>query len=182
MEKLFTDIEYTNKSIQANEEGKYLYQFVHDIEYEIDVPEYDENGNPIMIEVVDPVTGETVIVQKTHQETRTKQVCELLIDDEFKYLIFDGNYTNCELNPDYEDLTRAKIGQLHMTPLDFIKCLEEKGVSYSTIIGLCNQNAEVDKQLRFCNHVYRGNELLDQLAGGFGITSEELDKMFADFA
>lgn len=86
------------------------------------------------------------------------------------------------LNPDYEDLMKqeekVRINQLHMTPLDFIKCLEEKGVSYSTIIGLCNQNAEVDKQLRFCNHVYRGNELLDQLAGGFGITSEELDEMF----
>ena len=79
-----------------------------------------------MIEVVDPETGETILVQKTHQEIRTKQVCELLIDDEFKYVIFDGNYTNCELNPDYEDLTRAKIGQLHMTPLDFIKCLEER--------------------------------------------------------
>lgn len=108
MEKLFTDNEYTNKSIEANEEGKFLYQYIHDIDYEIDVPEYDENGNPIMIEVIDEETGETIIVQKTHKETRTKQVCELLIDDEFKYLIFDGNYTNCELNEDADTLNELK--------------------------------------------------------------------------
>lgn len=108
MDKLFTDIEYTNKSIEANEEGKYLYQYIHDVEYEITVPEYDENGNPIMIEIVDPETGETILVQKTHQETRTKQVCELLIDDEFKYVIFDGNYTYCVLNEDLDTLNELK--------------------------------------------------------------------------
>lgn len=108
MEKLFNDIEYSNKSIEANEQGKYLYQYVHDVEYEIDVPEFDENGNPIMIEIIDPETGETIWVQKTHKETHIKQVCELLIDDEYKYVVFNGNYTFCVLNEDVDTLNELK--------------------------------------------------------------------------
>lgn len=73
---------------------------------------------------------------------------------------------------------KERIGMLKMTPLDFIKALESVGVSYITIKKLCDENEEVDKQLRFCNMVYRGNELLDNLCGQFGITSEQLDALF----
>lgn len=75
---------------------------------------------------------------------------------------------------------KERIGMLKMTPLDFIKALESVGVSYSTIKKLCDENEEVDKQLRFCNMVYRGNELLDNLCGQFGITSEQLDALFEE--
>lgn len=75
---------------------------------------------------------------------------------------------------------KERIGMLKMTPLDFIKALETVGVPYSTIKRLCDENEEVDKQLRFCNMVYRGNELLDNLCGQFGITSEQLDSLFEE--
>jgi len=145
MEKLYTDIEYTNKSIEANEQGKFLYQYIHTVEYQAEVlewnyieveeerqkidpetglPMYDEEGNPIMETVIvqkaipkmvaetviDPETGEekTIIVQAHHTETFTKEVVELLIDDVFKYLIFDGNYTRCESNPEGLSIAKAK--------------------------------------------------------------------------
>lgn len=130
MEKLFNDIEYSNKAIEANEEGKYLYQYIHDIEYEIDVPEYDENGNPIMIEVIDEETGETIIVQKTHKETHTKQVCELLIDDEYKYVVFNGNYTYCVLNEDTDTLNELKSKKQEENILKAKEAIEEGYVEF----------------------------------------------------
>ena len=74
-----------------------------------------------------------------------------------------------------------RIAKLKMTPLDFIKALEEVGVSYSQIKELCNTNEEVEKQLRFCNHVYRGNPLLDQLCGLFNVTAEQLNELFKKY-
>ena len=74
-----------------------------------------------------------------------------------------------------------RIAMLKMTPLDFIKALEEVGVSYSQIKELCNTNEEVEKQLRFCNHVYRGNPLLDQLCGLFNVTTEQLNELFKKY-
>lgn len=73
------------------------------------------------------------------------------------------------------------IAYLRMTPLDFINAIETLGVEYEQIKALCDSNLEVEKQFRFCNHVYRGNPLLDQLCGQFGITSEQLDELFKKY-
>ena len=43
--------------------------------------EVDDYDNPIIIEVIDPETGEKVLVQKTHKEHRTEQVLDLEIVD-----------------------------------------------------------------------------------------------------
>ena len=74
-----------------------------------------------------------------------------------------------------------KIAMLKMTPLDFITALEEVGVSYSQIKELCNTNEEVEKQLRVCNHVYRGNPLLDQVCGLINVTTEQLNELFKKY-
>ncbi len=87
--------------------------------------------------------------------------------------IKDANFSKKQ-----EQKEKEKIAMLSMTPLDFIKALESIGIPYTTIKQLCEENEEVDKQLRFCNMVYRGNELLDQFAKQFGITSEQLDLLF----
>lgn len=73
------------------------------------------------------------------------------------------------------------VNLLRMTPLDFINAIETLGVEYATIKALCDNNLEVEKQLRFCNHVYRGNPLLDELCGQFGITPEQLDELFRKY-
>lgn len=105
MEKLYTDKEYSDLACEANAEGKKLIKVQEEVEYEvtvlewekktIEVPIYNEEGEiigyetievddytkPIMIEIVDPETGETILVQKSHQETRTKIVERLEIVD-----------------------------------------------------------------------------------------------------
>ena len=99
-----------------------------------------------------------------------------------KYIYSEGKIIE---NPNYEteklEEETKRIAMLKMTPLDFIKALEEVGVSYSQIKELCNTNEEVEKQLRFCNHVYRGNTLLDQLCGLFNVTAEQLNELFKKY-
>lgn len=88
-------------------------------------------------------------------------------------------------NPNYqkeqEEAEQERVKMLKMTPLDFINAIETLGVEYAQIKALCDSNLEVEKQFRFCNHVYRGNPLLDQLCGQFGITSEQLDELFKKY-
>lgn len=105
MEKLYTEKEYSDKACEANALGKKLIKVQEEVEYEItvlewekktiEVPIYNDEGEiigyeerevddytkPIMIEVIDPETGETILVQKSHQETRTKIVERLEIVD-----------------------------------------------------------------------------------------------------
>ena len=59
MEKLYNDTQYAEAAIQANEQGKFLYRYQHEVEYEAEVlewefreveetrPVYDEEGNPV---------------------------------------------------------------------------------------------------------------------------------------
>ena len=103
--KLYTDKEYSDKACEANAQGKKLIkvqeerQIPYEVyEYEkktIEVPIYNEEGEiigyeskevddytkPIMIEVVDPETGETILVHKHHTEYRTEIVEYLEIVD-----------------------------------------------------------------------------------------------------
>jgi hypothetical protein len=99
-----------------------------------------------------------------------------------KYIYSEGKIIE---NPNYEterlEEEAKRIAMLKMTPLDFIKALEEVGVSYAQIKELCNTNEEVEKQLRFCNHVYRGNPLLDKLCGSFNVTTEQLNELFKKY-
>lgn len=76
---------------------------------------------------------------------------------------------------------KERIAMLKMTPLDFLKAIQSLGVSYQQIKALCDANDQVDMELRFCNHVYRGNPLLDQLASQFGVTSAQLDTLFETY-
>ena len=41
MEKLYNDTQYAEAAIQANEEGKFLYRYQHEVEYEAEVVEWD---------------------------------------------------------------------------------------------------------------------------------------------
>lgn len=77
---------------------------------------------------------------------------------------------------------KENIAMLKMTALDFInECEKELGLTYTVFKNLMDLNPEVEKQLRYCNHVFRGNPLLDQMAAGLGITPEQLDEMFIKF-
>ena len=114
--KLYTDKEYSDKACKANALGKKLIKVQEEREYEvtvlewekktIEVPIYNEEGEiigyekievddytkPIMIEIVDPETGEKIWVQKSHQETRTEIVEYLEIVDN------PENFARCFFN------------------------------------------------------------------------------------
>ena len=103
--KLYTDKEYSDKACEANAQGKKLIKVQEEkqVPYEvlewnkktIEVPIYNEEGeiigyepkevddydNPIMVDEVDPETGEVHKVQKHHTEYRTEIVEYLEIVD-----------------------------------------------------------------------------------------------------
>ena len=117
--KLYTDKEYSDKACEANALGKKLIKVQEEIQvpYEvlewnkktIEVPIYNEEGEiigyknievddytkPIMIEVVDPETGEVHKVQKHHTEYRTEIVEYLEIVDNPEN--FQRNFFNTSL-------------------------------------------------------------------------------------
>lgn len=80
-----------------------------------------------------------------------------------------------------EEKKRKYLDGLCMTPLDFLNAIEEDlGIPYAVIKGLMEQYPEVEKQLKFCQNVYRGNPLIEQMAKKINenITSEQLDELF----
>lgn len=94
MEKQYSEEQYARAAIEANKEGKFLYRYQHEIEYEAEVlewdyveveeerqkidpetgePMYDEEGNPIMeivtVEKAVPhMVEETIINPETGEE------------------------------------------------------------------------------------------------------------------
>ena len=85
-------------------------------------------------------------------------------------------------DPDYktkkEQEEKERVARLNMTKLDFAKYLKEYGVSYSQLKEVLASNEEAQMQWDLCERVYRFNPLLDELAKGFGISSEQLDRIF----
>ena len=131
MEKQYSEKQYSDMAVQANKRGEYLYIYQHDVDYDVEVLEWnykeeqierevvDEEGNitietvtitvqdsPIMVEeeVVNPETGEKEIVevQKHHTETRTKTIQELIIAPYNMYICIKDNVTLGEINPEYD--------------------------------------------------------------------------------
>lgn len=73
---------------------------------------------------------------------------------------------------------KERIAMLKMTPRDFLLAVVDMGVDYTKIKELMASNPQVEIELQYCNNVYRGNPLLDQLCGNFGVTAEQLDELF----
>jgi len=73
---------------------------------------------------------------------------------------------------------RKRIQELRMTPLDFLKALETLGVSYETVKQILEANPLVEREMRYCQFVYRKHPMIEQFATQYGITSEQLDEMF----
>lgn len=96
-------------------------------------------------------------------------------------LIFDEN-NNLVENPKYEEEKeleeKKRVAMLKMTPRDFLLAITEMGVEFAKIKELMAANPQVEIELNYCNYVYRGNALLDQLCGQFGITTTQLDELF----
>lgn len=93
--------------------------------------------------------------------------------------IVDGELLTLE---EAEEINKQKeaerIALLKMTPRDFLLAITSMGVDWADIKTLMAQNPQVEIELNYCQFVYRGNPLLDELCGNFGVTSEQLDELF----
>lgn len=108
----------------------------------------------------------------------TEEVYNDFVADHDKYI---WNGTEIVENPDYEEIKRqkeqARIMEMKMTPLDFLKAIEQYGITYDMVKQFMEENPLIERELRFCQFVYRKHPMLDELAT-YGITSEILDHIF----
>lgn len=81
-------------------------------------------------------------------------------------------------NEEKELEEKKRVAMLKMTPRDFLLAITQMGVDFAKIKELMATNPQVEIELNYCNYVYRGNALLDQLCGQFGITTAQLDELF----
>ena len=76
MEKLYDNKEYSDKAIEANKKGEKLYRYQHEIEYDVEVLEWNYEDKEVEKPVFDEKTGEPIMVEK--------EVEHLVYDEEFK--------------------------------------------------------------------------------------------------
>lgn len=96
-------------------------------------------------------------------------------ETDIDYQNVGGEYVTPEVAIEKE---KERVAMLKMTPRDFLLAITNMGVEWTAIKALMDSNPQVAIELQFCNHVYRGNPLLDQLAGQFGVTPKQLDELF----
>ena len=96
-------------------------------------------------------------------------------ETDIEYVNVGGEYVTPEVAIEKE---KERVAMLKMTPRDFLLAITDMGVEWAAIKALIDSNPQVAIELQFCNNVYRGNPLLDQLCGQFNITSEQLDELF----
>lgn len=122
----------------------------------------------------------------TLEELKSKLVCVDVdsieeISEELE--LVDGKFVNASEKARIE---HKRIQNLSMTPLDFIKALETyAGISYTQVKELCDTYPEIDRELRFCQNVYRNNsmfsqESLSKLPEAFRLTDEQIDRLFVE--
>lgn len=160
MEKLYTQDDYFNMACEANEQGKLLIKVQEEIEYDVEVLEWekktirvpiidpetgeetgqyetiqvDDYTRPILVDEVDPVTGETIKVQKHHTETRTKWVEYLQIVD----------------NPDNTNILKAQLEKIDKKSVRSLRAIAANAATTADrefIASLEEQAEEIRNQL-----------------------------------
>ena len=108
------------------------------------------------------------------------------VETEDEYILVNGQYLiKSEAEDKLEQQRLEQIAMLNMTPLDFIKVLEELGLTWVNLKAIMTQYPDVEKELTMCQLVYRGNPLLNQMIPmvnktfGLSITEQQLDLAFA---
>lgn len=124
--------------------------------------------------------GELIVLTDTTRENLEKGTIMMpnitIEETDIDYQLVNGEYITPEVAVQKE---KERVAMLKMTPRDFLlACTQKLGIEWTKLKELMDTNAQVAIELQFCNHVYRGNPLLDQLAGQFGVTSEQLDNLF----
>lgn len=109
----------------------------------------------------------------------TEEVFNSYAEDTDRYI---WNGSEIVPNPNYEEDKKQKRHEyamgLSMTPLDFLKAIEPYGITYEMIKQLMDSDPLVERELRFCQNVYRKHPMIIQFAEQFGMTSDQLDELF----
>ena len=125
-----------------------------------------------------------ILAKNTREEL--EQALQFMVYDTIeeiseKLQLVNGKYVT---EQEAKQIERDKINSLSMTPLDFIKALEKfAGITYAQVKELCDTYPEIDRELRFCQNVYRNNpmfsqEALAQLPEAFRLTDKQIDDLF----
>lgn len=100
----------------------------------------------------------------------SQEIYEDYSENPDKYL-YDAEFGAIVENPDYEGILaereRERVAKLKMTPRDFLLAITSMGIKWADIKALMAQNPQVEIELNYCQYVYRGNPLLDDLCGNF---------------
>lgn len=98
------------------------------------------------------------------------------------YKIVEGEIVfNKNWQAEEEAKEQQRIALLHMTKLDFFKfVLEPNGITYAQLQAVLSQNDSLKATWELCNHVYRGDETLNQFifAQIPSLTPEALTEIF----
>lgn len=108
----------------------------------------------------------------------SEELYNSFIEDTDRYM---WNGTEVVENPNYEEIKQqkeqARIMEMRMTPLDFLKAIEQYGITYDMVKQFMEENPLIERELKFCQFVYRKHPMLNSLEP-YGITSEILDHIF----
>ena len=80
----------------------------------------------------------------------------------------------------WTEITEAYYRKLmaNMTPREFILKLMELGITREQLEALINGNDRVWAELNYATLINRANPLLDELCSQFGLTPEDVDRIF----
>ena len=80
------------------------------------------------------------------------------------YKIVDGSITyNENWQTEAEQKEKERIAMLHVTKQDFFEyAIKPFGISYPHLLQIVNSDEDLAASWDLCNHVYRGNEKLNQ--------------------
>lgn len=112
----------------------------------------------------------------------TNELAEDIKADKSWYKIVDGEIvkkTQKEHDDEEAEKERQRIANLTCTKREFILMLEALQLNYFTQIKpAIEANRQAALEWELCERLLRSNELIDQLADGFGISSEQIDALF----
>ena len=154
-------------------------EIMGDVEVKIDVPDIDEDGNIIYIEVKKEITvidyddegnpiGEhteivTVKIPQTHKET----------------VIVHKPVINPNYEKEQEEKEKERIAKLSLTKREvFLALYHAKQITPDMIKAQIGENVEALIEFEYAEKYYRFNPLIDTIGGMLGYTSADLDYLF----
>lgn len=87
-------------------------------------------------------------------------------------------------NQEKQKAEAVRIGNLHMTKLDFyLYVCKPFNISYSQLKAAISQNEDLSASWELCNHVYRGNEVLNNYIQSVfpDMTNDLLTQIFEEY-